>query len=56
LKSTYRVGGRVEKGETTRAAGRAKARVDGGITVEVGAASELLFVHLPCPHDLRRLR
>ena len=56
LRSTYGVGGRAEEGETMRAAGGAEARVDGGVTVEVRAAAELLFIHLPCPHGRRRLR
>jgi len=56
LRSTYGVGGRAEEGETARAAGGAEARVDGGVTVEVRAAAELLFIHLPCPHGRRRLR
>jgi hypothetical protein len=55
LRSAYGVGGRVEEGETARAAGGAKARVDGGVAVEVRAASELLFIHLPCPHGHWRL-
>lgn len=48
------VGG--EEREAARAAGGAEAGVHGGVAVEVRAATQLLLVHLPGPHDGRRRR